>query len=141
MARAVAAIILAWCLALPAWAGVLPAKPTWPELTPAQQQILAPLKDDWGTLDSPRRKKWLAIAERYPAMKPEEQQRLTQRMQEWTHLTPQQRQVVRQKHQAIKQLPPEKREQLNAKWQQYQKSKSATPDGSAAPAVTGTATH
>jgi hypothetical protein len=128
MAKAIAAIILAWCLTLPAWAAGAPAKPVWQELTAQQQQILAPLKEDWDRLDSPHRKKWVQISDRYPTMKPEEQQRLTQRMQTWARLTPEQRHVARQKHQAIKQLPPEKRAKLNTQWQEYQKSKNATPD-------------
>src|SRR5258708_12261930 len=45
-------------------------RPAWAELTAEQQQVLAPLKADWDTLDPDRRLKWIAIAKRYPRMKP-----------------------------------------------------------------------
>ena len=32
---------------------------TWSQLTPEQQRILAPLKEDWPNIEPPRRKKWV----------------------------------------------------------------------------------
>jgi len=58
-------------------------------------------------------------------MKPQEQQRLQMRMQEWAKLTPEQRRVAREKYKTIKKLPPDKREQVKAQWQQYQQSLAA----------------
>jgi hypothetical protein len=52
----------------------------WSQLTPAQQRILAPLKDDWPNIEAPRRQKWLDIARRYPTMPPQKQERLQARM-------------------------------------------------------------
>jgi len=84
-----------------------PAKPEWGELTPAQQNVLAPLKDDWASLDTTRRKKWVKVANAYPKMKPE------------------QRRAARAKYQTIKKLSPEKRAQVKAQWEQYQQSLAA----------------
>jgi hypothetical protein len=119
-----------------------PAKPDWSELNPAQQQVLAPLKDHWSDLASTPRQKWVKVANAYPKMKPDEQQRLQERMRDWVKLSSEQRRAAREKYLAIKKLPPAKREDVKLQWQQYQQSlaksdaaSSETPaGGSAAPA-------
>ena len=67
--------------------------------------MLAPLQPEWGQLDTLRRKKWVSIADRYPTMKPAEQQRLQKRMQEWAKLTPDERRAAREKYQSLKKAP------------------------------------
>jgi hypothetical protein len=71
-------------------------KPSWAELGPEQQKALAPLAGEWDKLDSFRKKKWLEIGDRYTKMKPEEQQRMQERMREWVKLTPEQRRIARE---------------------------------------------
>lgn len=93
------------------------AKPLWIELTPLQQQALAPLASDWNNLDSIRKKKWLALANKFPTMKPEEQLRMQERMREWAKLTPEQRRTARESFARTNKLNPE---QKSAKWEQYQ---------------------
>ena len=141
MAKALAALTLWLCIALSAFAATADKKqPDWPQLTPEQQQILAPLSDDWKNLDDRRRKKWLLLAKRYPKMKPEEQQRLQTQMQDWAKLTPQQRRVARENYKKLVKQPPEKREVVKQKWQEHQKQaqpgavKAAPPPPAAAPA-------
>jgi hypothetical protein len=90
----------------------------WAELTPAQQTALAPLAADWGSIDALRRKKWLVIANKFPTMKPEEQQRVQDRMREWVKLTPAQRRAIRESYARTKKM---NAEQKSEKWQQYQK--------------------
>jgi hypothetical protein len=107
-------------------------------LTAAQQGVLAPLKEEWRELDTVRRKKWVKIANAYPKMKPEQQQRLQTQMKDWAKLTPEQRRVAREKYKTIKKLPPDKRAQVNAQWQQYQQS-LATPSEPASEDPPGTA--
>src|SRR4051812_39505256 len=116
MVKTCAALIIALCLACPAAAQNKtdtrkPIRPVWSELTPAQQQILGPLKPEWDNFDSTRRKKWVEVAGRYPKMKPEEQQRLQKRMTEWVKLTPQERRAAREKYQTLQKLPPTKRQE------------------------------
>ena len=135
MAKALIAIILCLSFAAPVAAAeqsqpkaAPQSKPAWTELTPAQQQVLAPLKDDWSEIDTLRRNKWIRVADRYPKMKPDEQQRLQTRMKEWAALTPEQRRVAREKYQTIKKLPPDKREQVKSQWKQYQQSIASQPE-------------
>ena len=95
-----------------------PARPLWSELSPQQQHVLGPLAADWEHLDTTRRKKWVTIANRYPRMKPDEQQRLQGRMQTWAKLTPEERNIARAKYQKLKELPPPQRREISQKWQQ-----------------------
>ena len=120
----------------PAATQTKPAKPDWSELTPAQQAVLAPLKQDWSTLDTLGRKKWVKVADGYPKMKPDAQKRLQARMQDWAKLTPEQRRVAREKFLAIKKMPPEKRAHVKSQWQQYQQS-LATQSETGSPEATG----
>src|SRR5258708_3728733 len=129
MVKALAAVICWLCVAVPALA-LSPSdvkKPTWKDLTPAQQQVLAPLRADWDTLDTVRRKKWVGIAERYPKMKPEEQKRVQERMRDWAKLTPEQRRVARQRYQALAKLPPKQRQEIIAKWNEARAAQEAQP--------------
>lgn len=106
----------------PAATQTKPAKPDWLELTPAQQAVLAPLQQDWSSLDTLRRKKWIKVADGFPKLKPDAKKRLQARMQDWAKLAPEQRRVAREKFLAIKKMPPEKRAEVNSQWQQYQQS-------------------
>lgn len=92
-------------------------KPVWAELTPAQQQALAPLATEWDKIEDIRKKKWLEIANKFSAMKPDEQQRMHTRMRDWAKLTPEQRRVARESYARSKKLNPD---QKSAQWQQYQ---------------------
>ena len=49
--------------------------PSWGELSPNEKQVLAPLASDWDKLDGTRKQKWRGVAQRYPTMQPDEQQR------------------------------------------------------------------
>lgn len=89
----------------------------WTELSPAQQQALAPLAAEWDKIDDVRKKKWLEIGDKYASMKPDEQQRLQERMREWAKLTPEQRRIARESYVRAKKL---NRDQRTAKWQEYQ---------------------
>jgi hypothetical protein len=65
MAKAVFAVALWLCVSLSAFAAAQPKKPpSWAELKPEQQQILAPLASDWDKLEPARKRKWLGIAKR-----------------------------------------------------------------------------
>lgn len=92
-------------------------KPLWIELTPAQQQALAPLASEWDKLNSFRKNKWLAIGNKFTKMKPDEQQRVQERMRDWVKLTPEQRRLARESYARAKTLNPG---QKSAHWEQYQ---------------------
>ena len=82
--------------------------------------VLAPLKADWESLEPERRRKWIGIANRYPKMKAEEQERVQRRMQAWAKLTPEQRRQARENYQRIAKQRVEKREKLREAWAEYQ---------------------
>ena len=96
-----------------------PPQPGWSLLSAQQKAILTPLAAEWDKLDHVRRKKWLGIAERYPAMKPEEQRRMQDRMHEWANLTPEQRAKVRDSYKEFSQLPSEQKQTVKQEWEAY----------------------
>ncbi len=71
-------------------------------------------------MDAFRRKKWLAIARRYPSMGKEEQMRTQRHMAEWVKLTPEERKLAREKYKSMRQTSPEKKAAVKQKWQEYQ---------------------
>ncbi len=95
------------------------AQPSWAELTPQQKQILAPLAGEWDRFEPWRRKKWIGIAQRYPAMNAEEQERIQRRMKDWAKLTPDERKAVREQYKDVRKATPEQKEVLKQKWQEY----------------------
>src|SRR5471032_2552820 len=92
-------------------------KPLWKNLTPMQQLALEPLTGEWDKMEGLRKTKWLEIANRYSSMKPDEQQRLHERMREFIKLTPEQRRQVRQTYARTQKLDPGEK---SAQWEQYQ---------------------
>ena len=96
-----------------------PPQPGWSLLTAQQKAILAPLSASWESMDNLRRKKWLAIAHRYPGLKPDEQGRIRERMQEWAALTPEQRAKIRDSYKEFSRLPPEQKQAVKQKWEIY----------------------
>lgn len=93
------------------------SKPLWSDLTAAQQQALAPLAAEWDNLAPARKMKWLAIGNKYASMKPDEQQRVQERMREWIKLTPEQRRIARESYARTKKL---NADQKSKHWEQYQ---------------------
>ena len=126
----VVAIALTFCCALPGWAQtagpsvIVVQQPIWSDLSVPQKIVLAPLSDEWDSMESLRQKKWLGIAARFAAMNAEEQRRLQGQMQEWGRLTPGERQIAREIYKNTSQLPVEKRQELKQKWEEY----SSLPD-------------
>jgi hypothetical protein len=94
-------------------------KPLWKDLSAPQQRALDPLKGEWDKLEGLRKQKWLEIANRYNAMKPDEQARVQERMRDWVRLTPDQRRVVRENFARSQKVAPAPG-QKSAQWEQYQ---------------------
>jgi hypothetical protein len=92
-------------------------RPSWAELTVAQQQALAPLSGSWGGISEAQKRKWLAMSQNFPRMPPAEQARLHSRMTEWVNLSPQQRTQARLNFGETKQLS---QDDKKAKWEAYQ---------------------
>jgi Protein of unknown function (DUF3106) len=94
-----------------------PEKPLWRDLTPAQQTALQPLVTEWDQMNGVRKQKWLEMANRFSSIKPEEQQRLHERMREWIRLTPAQRKLARDTYARTRKLAPGEK---TATWESYQ---------------------
>ena len=121
--RLIAAVAVSLALSLsqtPAFATAPTfGQPSWKELSAEQRGILAPLQGEWDSLEVYRRKKWIGIAQRYPAMSPEEQSRMKRRMIDWVKLTPEQRKAARKTYKSLKQASPEQKAVMPQKWQEY----------------------
>lgn len=95
------------------------AQPDWAQLSAGQRTVLAPLSNEWNTMESFRRKKWLGIAERYASLSGEEQMRVQRRMQDWAKLAPEERRLAREKFKTLQKVTPEMRESLRQNWEDY----------------------
>jgi hypothetical protein len=94
------------------------AHPLWRELSPEQREALSPLAADWDKFDADRKKKWVAIAAKYPDMSPEGKQRFHERMPQLAKLTPEQRETTRENFRRAYSLPADQRLALTQKYQQ-----------------------
>jgi len=117
-------VVLGLCLATVMGASPVHAAgrsdPRWSDLKAAEQRVLSPLQEDWDRLDAARKRKWIAVARKYPSMKPDEQARVQERMQAWAALTPEQRRAARENFRRHAQLPAEQRETIAQRWEEYQ---------------------
>lgn len=139
-------VLLVALVALSAWATHAAERTAWNRLTPAQQQALDPLRNDWPSLDAERQAKWLEVASRFPTMSAAERERLHLRMAEWTRLSPAERRTARLQFQEARRVSPEDRQ---AAWKAYQAlpeeervrlaQQSRTPAPAAAAAPTASA--
>lgn len=88
----------------------------WAALSPAQQDVLRPLRNEWAQLDTERRAKWVAVADRFPKLPASEQSRVQARMIEWTRMSPSERGQVRQNFTEAQRAAPRDRK---AQWEAY----------------------
>lgn len=91
--------------------------PAWSALTPAQQTALAPLRQDWPTIDAGRKQKWLEVVQRFSALTPAERERVQERMAAWARMTPAERGRARLQFQESRTIPAQERQAL---WEAYQ---------------------
>jgi len=90
--------------------------PLWNDLSELQRQVLQPFAAQWNAWPAAEKRSWIALANRVPRMKPEDQARAQRRISEWAQLTPGQRQIARQNYRLARQLPPDERV---AQWERY----------------------
>ncbi len=93
------------------------AGPNWAALSKSQQANLAPLKEEWGSVDASGKQKWLEVAGRMPRMNADERVRIQQRMTEWVRMSPTERGQARIHFQEARQLAPGGRQE---QWDAYQ---------------------
>ncbi len=99
--------------------GAVEKKPdgSWEGLKPEQQAILAPLESDWDYMLMESRKKWAQVANLYPKMGAQEQERLRSRMASWSNLSQRDRRITRENYLTSLKFPAEKKSEA---WQAYQ---------------------
>ena len=107
----------------------------WHTLSPAQQEALAPLVQQWDGLSETQQDHLLKTAKRYPHMTPEQKQRYQDRLPVWIKLHPDQREAARKKYRAFNKVPAEKREQVKQMVKQDQE-KNTQQAASGVPAAT-----
>ncbi len=95
----------------------MPGRPLWSDLTEAQQQALAPLSEQWPTMNEPHKRKWLALSQNFSQLSADGQVTLQSRMREWAALSPQKRAAARLNFAGVQQLP---QDDKKAKWEAYQ---------------------
>jgi hypothetical protein len=93
-----------------------PEPVSWEQMTPEQKVALEPLSHKWNTMANPARQKWLGIAKVFASLRPEEQQRMHEKMHEFVGLTAEERRLVRENFSRSKTLDPS---QKSAQWEQY----------------------
>jgi hypothetical protein len=91
---------------------------TWEGLKPAQQKILAPLESDWDYMLPDSRRKWTQVANIYPKMSAQDQERLQSRMTGWSNLSQKERRLARENYLSSLKFPAEKKAEA---WSAYQK--------------------
>ena len=101
-----------------------PKAPAWQQLTPQHKQLLAELATQWDQQPDHLRNNLIKVANKYPKMKPDEQERVRRRITRWASLTPEQRDAARLRYKQIKKQPPEKQKEVKKKWEQFEAQKS-----------------
>lgn len=74
----------------------LASAPSWADLSPAEKSALAPLSTHFDRLEKQQRRKWRALATKFPSFPPEKQKTIQARMVAWANMTPEQRTSIRQ---------------------------------------------
>ena len=126
LVTALKTLLLLTFFALPAYAAGKanakpePKAPSWQQLSTQQKQVLGELESHWEQQPDRLRNNLVKIANKYPKMKPEEQERVRRRITRWASLTPEQRQAARERYKQIKKQPPEKQKEVKKKWERYQ---------------------
>jgi hypothetical protein len=108
---------IGWFTARTAWAAPAATGPAWSALTPAQRKALAPLQPTWDSNDTPRKMKWIEVADRFPRLPADERQRVQERMVAWAAMSPAERASARLQFQETRRIGAEERQ---ARWQAYQ---------------------
>ncbi len=96
-------------------------KPTWKELSAAEQIALRPLAANWDNMAIGQKRKWQSVAKDFEKLPAAQQTKMHARMTEWTALSPKQRADARinfaQNRELTDGLTPEQRK---VQWQAYQ---------------------
>lgn len=89
----------------------------WSELSPKQQELLAPLENEWNSMTDSQRERWLKVGRKYEGEPAERQAIMRERVSTWSGLSPREKAAARENYKALK----EKRQgERNSSWNSYQ---------------------
>lgn len=96
---------------------VLSKGPAWSSLTPSQKDTLSTLEEDWFSLSSDQRTKWVQLSIRFERFPEPDQVRLKSRMSDWAKLSSRERRVARANFINSQNIPNDKKTEA---WEAYQ---------------------
>ena len=96
------------------------ASTPWRNLTPAQRDVLAPLRQEWNGMPPHRQQHLLEKSEQWVTLPPAQREEIRERIEHWQQMSPAERQQARENQRLFRRLPPAQREQLHAAYQRFQ---------------------
>jgi hypothetical protein len=106
----------------------------WTNIGAPRQKVLAPLQADWAHYTPKTRQHFMALADKYPMLKPEARERIDARLKHWGSMTKEERILARSNYKKVQQLPPEKRAVVKEQLKQAHAKKQAAKAAQATPA-------
>ena len=91
--------------------------PAWDVLDSDQQEVLAPLQEQWEWLPIQQKRRWILIADSFEDFSPDEQTRIAQHMQDWSKFSLVDQSRARLNYSNISDLSAEDKRRL---WEEYQ---------------------
>ncbi|HEX4843979.1 MAG TPA: DUF3106 domain-containing protein [Limnobacter sp.] len=89
----------------------------WRTLTPKQQELLAPLEEDWDEMSDVQQQRWLKVGRKYESEPEDKQAIMRERVESWAGLSPREKAAARENYKALQ----EKRQgERNSSWNSYQ---------------------
>jgi hypothetical protein len=116
-------LLLSLLLLLGLPAGALRAQQAthpWKSLTPAQQELLSPLRDKWDGMPPHRQNHLLEKTTRWVNLPPRKREEIRERIARWQRMTPAQRAEARHDLNRFHRLPPDRQTQLRAAFERFQ---------------------
>jgi hypothetical protein len=92
----------------------------WDDLSAEQQQLLAPLEDNWDGLPDARRQNILNGVRRWQSLTPEQQQQAQRRFQEWNRRPRDEREIIRERFQNFRSLDPQQQRAIRERFRDFQ---------------------
>jgi hypothetical protein len=90
----------------------------WSKMSPEQQKVLAPFKEQWSTMSAKEQQEWNFLSAHYQHLNADDKTKLDIRIRDWAALPVSEREAVKRNYeQASKQAPVAERAKI---WEMYQ---------------------
>lgn len=104
-----------WVNAAPAWGAEVTS---WSQLSPQQQNILAPAHDNWDRMQESQHRRLINAAKHYPELTPSQQARFQKRLPVWIQLPGPDRERARDNFKKYRSLPKNKKDHIRTHLEQ-----------------------